>query len=53
MSSLHHFQVNLKKNELENDVKMTSKRRSNKINLLSLSFVTKCMSKAFLINIII
>ena len=35
---------------LENDVKMTSKRRSNKINLLSLSFVTKCMSKAFLIK---
>ena len=37
--------------ELENDVKMTSKRRSNKINLLSLSFVSKCMSKAFLIDI--
>ena len=30
-------------NELENDVKMTSKRHSNKINLLSLSFVTKCL----------
>ena len=31
---------------------MTSKRRSNKINLLSLSFVTKCMTKAFLIKIL-
>ena len=31
---------------------MTSKRRSNKINLLSLSFVTKCVSKAFLIKIL-
>ena len=27
---------------------MTSKRRSNKINFLSLSFVSKCISKAFL-----
>ena len=26
---------------------MTSKRRSNKINLLSLSFVSKCIPKAF------
>ena len=32
---------------------MTSKRRSNKINLLSLSFVSKCISKAFLIKIVI
>ena len=31
---------------------MTSKRRSNKINLLSLSFVSKCISKAFLIKIL-
>ena len=32
---------------------MTSKRRSNKINFLSLSFVSKCISKAFLINIFV
>ena len=31
---------------------MASKRRSNKINLLSLSFVSKCISKAFLIKIL-
>ena len=37
-------------NDFENDAKMTSKRRSNKINLLSLSFMTKCMSKAFLLK---
>ena len=40
----------LHNHELENDVKMTSKRRSNKINLLLLSFVTKCMSKTLLIK---
>ena len=45
MSSLHHFQVHFSLNELENDAKMTSKRRSNKINLLSLSFVTNYINK--------
>ena len=33
-------------NELENDPKMTSKLRSNRINLLSLSFVTNCVFPA-------
>ena len=45
MSSLHHFQVHFSLTELENDAKRTSKRRSNKISLLSLSFVTNYINK--------